>query len=111
MPSSLLPPDIRVFERGWLSSNNILLLGQDSTALVDSGPGDVDAALQGHYPALRIGIPHGLAESVRHWDVDGLTWAPTGQSCPRYRFEAMLQPVHRAPAGGAALAGVRRARA
>ena len=37
MPSSLLPPDIRVFERGWLSSNNILLLGQDNTALVDSG--------------------------------------------------------------------------
>ena len=37
MPSSLLPDDIRVFERGWLSSNNILLLGQDNTALVDSG--------------------------------------------------------------------------
>ena len=37
MPSSLLPQDILVFERGWLSSNNILLLGQDNTALVDSG--------------------------------------------------------------------------
>ena len=32
-----LPPDIRVFERGWLSSNNILLCGQEGTALIDSG--------------------------------------------------------------------------
>lgn len=32
-----LPPDIRVLERGWLSSNNVLLLGRDRTALVDSG--------------------------------------------------------------------------
>ena len=124
MPSSLLPPDIRVFERGWLSSNNILLLGQDNTALVDSGyvthaPQTLalvgsalggraldqlvnthlhsdhcggNAALQGHYPALRTAIPPGLAESVRHWDVDALTYAPTGQSCPRFRFEALVQP-------------------
>jgi len=28
---------MRVFERGWLSSNNILFLGRDLTALVDSG--------------------------------------------------------------------------
>lgn len=27
----------RVFERGWLSSNNILFIGKDSTALVDTG--------------------------------------------------------------------------
>ena len=124
MPSSLLPPDIRVFERGWLSSNNILLLGQDSTALVDSGyashapqtlalvasalgdrPLDQlvnthlhsdhcggNAALQGRYPALRTAIPPGLAESVRHWDVNALTYAPTGQSCPPFRFDALLQP-------------------
>ncbi len=124
MPSSLLPPDIRVFERGWLSSNNILLLGQDNTALVDSGyvthaPQTLalvgsalggraldqlvnthlhsdhcggNAALQGHYPALRTAIPPGLAESVRHWDVDALTYAPTGQSCPRFRFDTLLQP-------------------
>jgi glyoxylase-like metal-dependent hydrolase (beta-lactamase superfamily II) len=124
MPSSLLPPDIRVFERGWLSSNNILLLGQDNTALVDSGyvthaPQTLalvgsalggraldqlvnthlhsdhcggNAALQGHYPALRTAIPPGLAESVRHWDVDALTYAPTGQTCPRFRFDALLQP-------------------
>jgi glyoxylase-like metal-dependent hydrolase (beta-lactamase superfamily II) len=32
-----LPVCMRVFERGWLSSNNILFLGSDQTALVDSG--------------------------------------------------------------------------
>jgi glyoxylase-like metal-dependent hydrolase (beta-lactamase superfamily II) len=31
------PATMRVFERGWLSSNNILFLGQDDTALVDTG--------------------------------------------------------------------------
>jgi glyoxylase-like metal-dependent hydrolase (beta-lactamase superfamily II) len=33
----LLPDQIRVFERGWLSANNILLQGGDGAALVDSG--------------------------------------------------------------------------
>lgn len=32
-----LPPAMRVLERGWLSSNNILFLGREQTALVDSG--------------------------------------------------------------------------
>lgn len=32
-----LPPAIRVFERGWLSSNNILITGRDETTLVDTG--------------------------------------------------------------------------
>jgi glyoxylase-like metal-dependent hydrolase (beta-lactamase superfamily II) len=32
-----LPPSMRVFERGWLSSNNILFIGRGGTALVDSG--------------------------------------------------------------------------
>lgn len=32
-----LPPGVTVFERGWLSSNNILFVGPDSTALVDTG--------------------------------------------------------------------------
>ena len=46
-----LPPDIRVFERGWLSSNNVLLTGRDHTALVDSGyttHSDQTLALVGH---------------------------------------------------------------
>ena len=119
-----LPAGVQVFERGWLSANNILLTGDGPTALIDSGycthapqtlalvgqglqgrPLDLllnthlhsdhcggNAALQGHYPALRTAIPPGLAESVRHWDVDALTYAPTGQTCPRFRFDALLQP-------------------
>lgn len=31
------PDDIRVFERGWLSSNNVLFIGPEQTALVDTG--------------------------------------------------------------------------
>lgn len=34
---SLLPPQIRVLERGWLSSNSILFLEGEQAALVDSG--------------------------------------------------------------------------
>lgn len=34
---SALPESIQVFERGWLSSNNILLLGRHDTALIDTG--------------------------------------------------------------------------
>ena len=34
---SQLPDGIQVLERGWLSSNNILIIGQESSALVDSG--------------------------------------------------------------------------
>jgi glyoxylase-like metal-dependent hydrolase (beta-lactamase superfamily II) len=33
----LLPKQIQVFERGWLSSNNVLLRGADGAALIDSG--------------------------------------------------------------------------
>jgi glyoxylase-like metal-dependent hydrolase (beta-lactamase superfamily II) len=32
-----LPPGVTVFERGWLSSNSILLQGQEQSTLVDSG--------------------------------------------------------------------------
>ena len=32
-----LPANVVVFERGWLSSNNILFVGADETALVDTG--------------------------------------------------------------------------
>lgn len=35
--SSALPPGMHLLERGWLSSNNVLLVGQEHTALIDSG--------------------------------------------------------------------------
>ena len=33
----LLPPGIDIFERGWLSANNVFLYGDDDVSLVDSG--------------------------------------------------------------------------
>ena len=40
MPSRpMLPNGISVLERGWLSSNSILMVGRDSAALIDSGYG------------------------------------------------------------------------
>ena len=37
MPSPVLPNSLRVLERGWLSSNNVLFFEGDKAALVDSG--------------------------------------------------------------------------
>ena len=37
MPSCLLPPGIEVFERGWLSANNIFHFSDGDVSLVDSG--------------------------------------------------------------------------
>jgi glyoxylase-like metal-dependent hydrolase (beta-lactamase superfamily II) len=34
---SALPDSIQVFERGWLSSNNVMLLGRHDTAIIDTG--------------------------------------------------------------------------
>ena len=120
----LLPKDISVFQRGWLSSNNILIRGQGSTALIDSGyvthaPQTLalvesalagreldllvnthlhsdhcggNAALQARYPELKTLIPPGLADHVRAWDTYALTYAPTGQNCPQFVFNEVLQP-------------------
>jgi glyoxylase-like metal-dependent hydrolase (beta-lactamase superfamily II) len=119
-----LPPDIAVFERGWLSSNNILIRGAQSTALIDSGyathaaqtvalvraalgdrPLDLlvnthlhsdhcggNAALQAAWPKMQTAIPPGLARHVSAWDPVALTYAPTGQICPQFRFESLLLP-------------------
>lgn len=119
-----LPGGITVFERGWLSSNNVLFHGGGPTALVDSGyavhaPQTVglvrhalgdrnldvlvnthlhsdhcggNAALQEAFPAMRTLVPPGQAEQVRHWDPVALTYEPTGQQCPRFRMDAVLQP-------------------
>lgn len=38
MPEAIqLPSGLQIFERGWLSSNNVLLIGKQQTALIDSG--------------------------------------------------------------------------
>ncbi|MGC3984560.1 MAG: MBL fold metallo-hydrolase [Pseudorhodoferax sp.] len=51
-----------------------------------------NAALQQHYPALHTAIPPGQAQAVRDWDADALSYAPTGQLCPRFGFDSLLQP-------------------
>jgi glyoxylase-like metal-dependent hydrolase (beta-lactamase superfamily II) len=48
-----LPVSMQVFERGWLSSNNILFTGRDETALIDSG-------YVTHAPQTLALVSHGL---------------------------------------------------
>ena len=113
-----------VFERGWLSSNNVLFTDGERSLLVDSGycshavqtlqlvqtvlgnrPLDClvnthlhsdhcggNALLQAQYPNLQTLIPPGQATSVSRWDPIALTYLPTGQSCPQYSFNDVLQP-------------------
>jgi glyoxylase-like metal-dependent hydrolase (beta-lactamase superfamily II) len=115
---------VTCFERGWLSSNNVLIRGDGPSALVDSGYAahanqTVDlvrsaldgltlelllnthlhsdhcggnAALQRVYPALETMIPPGLAASVTEWDPVALTFEPTGQFCPPFTHQGLLQP-------------------
>ncbi|RZL45388.1 MAG: MBL fold metallo-hydrolase [Variovorax sp.] len=122
--STGLPAGVTVFERGWLSSNNVLFVGRSDIALVDTGyvthseqtlalvesvlgdrPLDRvlnthlhsdhcggNAALQARYPALSIEIPPGEAAAVANWDEVALSYAATGQRCPRFRFDALLVP-------------------
>lgn len=119
-----LPVGITVFERGWLSANNILFVGQSGTALVDSGycthaaqtvalvqqalgnrPLDRllnthlhsdhcggNTALQQHFPHLQTLVPIGQAADVRDWDPQALSYVPTGQECPPFRLDGVLEP-------------------
>ena len=50
-----------------------------------------NAALQAKYPELVTVIPPGQSDLVKVWDPDGLFYTPTGQLCPRFKFEQTLQ--------------------
>lgn len=50
-----------------------------------------NAALQARYPQVRTLIPPGLAQAVREWDPQALTYEPTGQHCPPFRFDDVLR--------------------
>lgn len=116
-----LPASMRVFERGWLSSNNIVFDDGDRVSVVDTGyhlhaeqtaqlidrfRGDKpltrivnthlhsdhvggNALLQARHRAQTM-IPPGLAAAVDAWDIEALTYAPTGQHCPRFSYELLL---------------------
>ena len=51
-----------------------------------------NAALQARYPALQTWIAPGHAQQVAQWDAVALTYQPTGQFCPQFRFDQTLQP-------------------
>lgn len=116
---------MQVFERGWLSSNNILFTGAQ-TALVDSGylshaPQTLALlrhALQGrplerllnthlhsdhcggnallqHAYGCAIAIPAAEAAKVAAWDEEALSYRATGQQCARFTFDATLAPGER----------------
>jgi glyoxylase-like metal-dependent hydrolase (beta-lactamase superfamily II) len=51
-----------------------------------------NAALQAAYPDLETLIPPGQAPQVKQWDPVALTYVPTGQNCPRFEFQGLLQP-------------------
>lgn len=51
-----------------------------------------NAALQQAHPALTTGIPPGQADAVQRWDEVALTYAPTGQTCPRFTHQRLLSP-------------------
>lgn len=119
-----LPKGVQVFERGWLSSNNILFKEDESCVLVDSGYSTHseqtvellqsalrgrslnlllnthlhsdhcggNAALQQVYPELETLIPLGQAALVSVWDAEALTYLPTGQLCPRFKYDGCLLP-------------------
>jgi glyoxylase-like metal-dependent hydrolase (beta-lactamase superfamily II) len=122
--TSVLPKGVLVLERGWLSSNNVVIRGTTSAALVDTGYATHaeqtlalvrtalgatplaqvlnthlhsdhcggNAAVRTAWPAAEIAIPPGLAAAVRAWDVGELTYAATGQVCPRFDFDRLLAP-------------------
>jgi glyoxylase-like metal-dependent hydrolase (beta-lactamase superfamily II) len=125
-----LPATMRMFERGWLSSNNVLFTGEQ-TALVDSGyvthaPQTlalVRHALDGR-PLQRLlnthlhsdhcggnaalqaaygchtAIPALEADKVAAWDQDALSFRATGQQCARFTFDAVLAPGQQLELGG-----------
>ncbi|NQW94008.1 MAG: MBL fold metallo-hydrolase, partial [Polaromonas sp.] len=49
-----------------------------------------NAALQAQYPDLVTVIPPGQSSLVRAWDPVGLFYTPTGQLCPRFKFDQTL---------------------
>jgi len=51
-----------------------------------------NAALRARFPGLRTWIPPGQADAVRRWDPVALSYAPTGQECPRFDYDGLLRP-------------------
>ena len=61
-----------------------------------------NAALQAAYPGVQTWIPPGEAAAVRAWDEERLSYRPTGQECPRFRVDGLLQAGTEVQLGGRA---------
>ena len=115
-------PALRVIERGWLSSNQLLCVDEEGATVVDTGYVTegaetlrlIDAALAGR-PLRRIvnthlhsdhaggnallqarhgcdiWIPVGEHEAVADWDEGRLSYRATGQLCPRFQYDHLIQ--------------------
>jgi glyoxylase-like metal-dependent hydrolase (beta-lactamase superfamily II) len=59
-----------------------------------------NAALQAAWPQVQTWIPPGEAAAVRAWDETRLSYRPTGQNCPRFRIDGLLQPGSDLQLGG-----------
>jgi glyoxylase-like metal-dependent hydrolase (beta-lactamase superfamily II) len=115
---------ITVFERGWLSSNNVLIRGDNNhgAVVVDTGycthstqtvallkqalaaeplsrilnthlhsdHCSGNAAIQAEF-GCGSDVPVGEADTVDLWDETKLTYADTGQQCPRFRRAGVLE--------------------
>lgn len=132
MHEELARAGITIFERGWLSSNNVLLHGDanQGAVVVDTGywihGGQTVALLRhalGGAPLARIlnthlhsdhcggnaavqaafscaiDVPAGEAATVDLWDEDRLTYKATGQHCPRFSRDRLLQAPGEVVAG------------
>ena len=50
-----------------------------------------NAILQKKYPALKTFIPPGESAAVQIWKESALSYEPTGQLCPRFKFDGLLE--------------------
>jgi len=130
--SDLRRAGVTILERGWLSSNSVVLHGIEERGAVVVDTGYWSHAEQtvsllkhelGSEPLAKvinthlhsdhcggnlaicsqfgsgIHVPAGSAELVDTWDVDRLTYAATGQHCPRFRRSGSISSGERIDAG------------
>ena len=119
-----LPAGLHFLQRGWLSSNSVLLQDESNAVLIDTGywthadqtlalvqqtlSGKPlqrifnthlhsdhcggNASLQLAYPEAETLVPPGHASYVFDWDPAALSYTPTGQHCPMFKANGVIEP-------------------